>query len=95
MSNYVPLLAAMIEFIGALIITAAAISAMFVLARRKSIRKAKIHIASGAITGLDFKLAATLLKALALLSWESIGMFASIYAIRIVLKQAFHMEQKI
>jgi uncharacterized membrane protein len=86
--------AAAIEFAGAIIITFAAVGAIMLLIRQRSIGQAKTHMATGAITGLDFKLAATLLKALTLLSWKSIGMFAAIYAIRFTLKQAFSREQK-
>ena len=95
MSTYLPVLAAIIEFVGALIITVAALRSVIALIRHDSVHNAKAQMASGAISGLDFKLAATLLKALSLVSWENIGMFASIYAIRLVLKQAFNIERKV
>jgi hypothetical protein len=39
-------------------------------------------VTHGAITGLDCKLAATLLKTMTLLDGHQIGMFAALYAIR-------------
>jgi hypothetical protein len=85
-------IATAIEFIGAIIIITAAIKAIFVLLKSRSIEESKICIAAGAITGLDFKLAATLLKMLTLIGWKQIGMFTAIYAIRFVLKKAFKIS---
>ena len=88
-------LAAMIECVGALIIVAHAVRALGIVLRgRETIDRAKSTIADGAITGLDFKLAATLLKTMTLLAWHQIGMFAALYAIRFLLKQAFRREQQ-
>jgi uncharacterized membrane protein len=89
------LIAATIEFLGALIIVAHAVRAVGVMLReRQAIDRAKLLVAQGAITGLDFKLAATLLKTMTLLDWHQIGMFAAIYAIRFMIKQNFHREQQ-
>ena len=51
-------------------------------------------VTQGAITGLDFKLAATFLKTMTLLDWHQIGMFAALYAIRFMIKQAFRRAQQ-
>ena len=85
----------MIEFLGALILVAHAVCAVGVVLReRQAIDRAKVMVAHGAITGLDFKLAATLLKTMTLLDWHQIGMFAAVYAIRLMVKQAFRREQQ-
>jgi hypothetical protein len=91
-NSYLFNIAAAIEFIGAIIISIAAVMAIFVLLKSKSIEESKICIATGAITGLDFKLAATLLKMLSLIEWQQIGMFAATYAIRFILKNVFKMS---
>lgn len=81
-----------IEFIGTLIIVIHLIHAIYILIYQSSILHARLLIAKGAIAGLDFKLAATLLKVLALLQWQQIGMFTAIYAIRFIVKKAFARE---
>ncbi|HEX8994668.1 MAG TPA: DUF1622 domain-containing protein [Ktedonobacterales bacterium] len=49
-------------------------------------------IATGAIAGLNLKVAATLLKTLGLHTWSQLGVFAVIFALRILLKQVFAAE---
>ena len=89
------LIAATIDFLGALIIVAHAVRAVgLVLRERQAIDRAKLLVAHGALTGLDCKLAATLLKTMTLLDWHQIGMFAALYAIRFLIKQAFRRAQQ-
>ena len=89
------LIAATIEFLGALIIVAHAVRAVGLMLReRQAIDRAKLLVAQGAITGLDFKLGATLLKTMTLLDWHQIGMFAAIYALRFMITQAFRRAQQ-
>ena len=89
------LIAATIEFLGALLIVVYAVRAVgIVLRERQAIDRAKWMVTQGAITGLDFKLAATLLKTMTLLDWHQIGMFAAMYAIRFMIKQAFRRAQQ-
>ena len=92
MIAYLALLEEIIEFAGNMIIVVAAIMAMIALARHKPIHIAKRYISRGAITCLDFRLAATLLKALTLFTWQGIAMFVALYAIRTIAKQAFRMN---
>jgi uncharacterized membrane protein len=94
MKDFSLILAVAIEFIGAIIIVAHALRAVILLVRSYSVNQAKLMVANGAITGLDFKLAATLLKTITLMEWRQIGMFAAIYGLRFLLKQAFKREQK-
>ena len=89
------LIAATIELLGVLMIVAHTVRAVgLVLRERQTLDRAKLLVAQGAIAGLDCKLAATLLKAMTLLDWHRISMFAAMYAIRFVLKQAFRREQQ-
>jgi uncharacterized membrane protein len=85
---------AAIEMIGALIIAGYCAAAVWALMRSRDIRAARLRIAQGAITGLSYKLAATLLKTILLLSWRQIAMFAAIFALRTLLKRLFLWEQQ-
>jgi hypothetical protein len=88
-------LAAGIEFSGALIMSFYIVAAIYSLAITRSARRARFVISRGAITGLNFAAAATALKLVELWTWNQIAMAASIFALRIVLKQAFINEQKL
>ena len=83
-----------IEFVGALIIAGYAAAAVVALIRIQNIDQARRLIAEGVITGLSFKLAATLLKMILLQSWEQILMFTAIFAIRTLLKQLFAWQRR-
>lgn len=88
-----------IEFAGALVIAAYVIRALVALvlpcARSVEVRiaSARLLIADGVILGLSLKLAGTLLKTLALHSWERIAAFATILALRTILKRLFAHER--
>lgn len=81
-----------IEFLGALVITGYVIYALFILIRNHDLPHARITVAEGAVTGLSFKLAATLLKTIELQSWQQILMFTAIFALRTLLKRLFMWE---
>lgn len=87
-----------IEFGAALVIVGYALHAWALListpgSGEVKIAAARIAVADGAILGLSLKLAATLLKALALHSWTAILAFTSILALRTVLKRSFAWER--
>lgn len=84
---------AMIEMVGALIIAGYCLAALVALARGRGPAAARLLIGQGALTGLGYTLAATLLKTLVLLSWQQIAMFAAIFALRTLLKRLFVWEQ--
>jgi hypothetical protein len=92
--NYYLNTASVIEFIGAIIIAISCLKAVFSILKGKPLEVTKAYIANGSITALDFKLAATLLKILTLVEWNKIGIFASTYAIRLILKKNFYLEAK-
>ncbi|GHO58578.1 DUF1622 domain-containing protein [Ktedonobacter robiniae] len=85
--------AAMIEFIGALLIIAYLLRSLVVLFKTGQVTGARLIVADGIITGLSFKLAGTLLKTIELRSWRQIAMFAAIFALRTVLKRWFAWER--
>jgi uncharacterized membrane protein len=85
--------ATIIEFIGALIIIAYLLAALITLVMQKDITRARLITADGIITSLSFKLAGTLLKTIALHTWQQILMFAAILALRTALKRLFTWEQ--
>src|SRR5436305_13208990 len=82
-----------IEFIGALLIVGYIIAAIISLVHTGNITQARLLAADGAITGLSFKLAGTLLKTIELHTWEQILMFVAIFVLRTVLKQLFTWER--
>ncbi len=84
---------AAIEAVGALIIAAYCGAAIVTRARGRGVMAARLLIGQGALTGLGYKLAATLLKTILLLSWQQIAMFAAIFALRTLLKRLFVWEQ--
>lgn len=86
-----------IEFVGALIIFAYVIAALWTLIRRQGfnhgITRARILVAEGAVWGLSFKVAGTLLKTLTVHTWSQFGMFALVFVLRIVVKKVFAREE--
>jgi uncharacterized membrane protein len=86
--------AALIEFVGALLIVAYLLAALFALFHTKDVQLARLQGATGIVTGLSFKLAGTLLKTIQLHTWQQILMFVAIFTLRIVLKRVFTWEQR-
>jgi hypothetical protein len=86
------LLASIIEFIGSLLIVGYMLIALVMLARTRNVAAARLLVADGAIAGLSFKLAGTLVKTIVLHTWQQILMFVVIFALRIILKRLFTWE---
>jgi uncharacterized membrane protein len=87
------LLASIIEFIGALLIIGYMLVALVTLIRTRNLITARLLVADGAIAGLSFKLAGTLVKTIVLHSWQQILMFVAIFALRTILKRLFTWER--
>lgn len=83
---------ALIEFGGALIVAAYCTVAATVLLRERQPSHARQLVATGALMGLNFKLAATLLKTLFVTSWSQVGLLAFVLVLRTALKWAFARE---
>lgn len=83
-----------IEAVGSLIIALFVVAALWRLAVTRSIAAARYTVAQGALAGLTFKVAATLMKTIVLESWRQIAVFAVVLSLRTVLKRLFAWEQQ-
>src|SRR4030088_2505165 len=90
----ITLWAALIEFVGALLIIAYILAALLTLLRTRDVQLARLQGATGAVTGLSFKLAGKLLKNIQLHTWQQIFMFITIFTLRTLLKRIFTWEQE-
>ena len=94
--NFPSVLAALIQFAGAVVIVWHGLSAIADMAiRRKSIEMARLQVLDGALSALGFTLAATLLRLLTLQSWQETGTFAAIFVLRTGIKTAMKRERLI
>jgi hypothetical protein len=84
-------LALLIDFAGGLVVAACACHGFFLVIMRR-IAEARSAVARGAVAGLSFKTAGTVLAFLGLRSWNAIASFAAILAMRLVLKRIFIVE---
>lgn len=84
---------ALIDFIGSLFIIGYVVAATVALVRRQSIVRVRLLIADGVLWGLNFKVAATLLKTMTLTTWQTLAFFVVIFALRTLLKRAFTWER--
>lgn len=90
-------LANLAELGGSLYLTGFVVAALLALLhgpRATHLERARLLIAQGVILSLSFKVAATLLKLLALQNWHQIGLFAVTLALRTLLKRFFGWEQR-
>lgn len=87
------LLATLIELAGGLVIVGYVLYALALLFRSRSIEQARLVVADGALAGLSFKVAATLLKTMELHTWEQLFLFSITLAIRTLLKMLFTWEK--
>ena len=83
----------LIDLVGGLLVAGYVAAAVAALARTGAVGRARLLVAEGAVLGLSFKTAGTLLKALEVHTWDQIGMFAAVLALRVVLKQLFVWEK--
>jgi uncharacterized membrane protein len=93
-SQWIAVGGSVIELLAALVIAFHACRALIAIMRRYDADRPRLIIAEGVLAALGFSVAGTLLKALALQSWQQIGMFAFILAFRTLLKQVFKWEHE-
>lgn len=86
-------LAAAIEFVGAVGIAAYCAAALWAASRGRGPARAQSLVIEGALWGLGFKTAATLLKAVESQSWHGVASFAVILALWTALKRVTMWEQ--
>ncbi len=87
-----PVCAAVIETAAGLLLAGYCAAAFWSVAARRKVDQARVFIAEGALTALSFIVCATLLKTLLLRSWQQIGIFGSVFCLRLVLKKVFAAE---
>jgi len=63
------------------------------LARRQGLAAARLLVIQGSLWGLSLKTAASLLKTIELHSWEQIGAFTAILALRTLVKRVMTWEE--
>ena len=89
--------AALIEFGGSLVIAIACLCGLAILAACRGTHAAvvcgRLVVADGIVSALGYKTAATLLKTLELQSWNAIGLFAAILALRTLIKRFLVWEE--
>ncbi len=85
---------AITDFIGSLLIIGYIVAALVVLLRRRGLLPARLLVAEGALWGLNFKVAATLLKTIVIHTWQELAFFTIIFALRTLIKWVFTWEQK-
>ncbi|MEH2306853.1 DUF1622 domain-containing protein [Nostoc sp.] len=85
--------AVIIQFLGSLAIAAYVFAAIFSLILRFNVYQARLIVAEGVVTSLNFMVAATLLKTINLRTWRQILVFSLILSIRIFLKKLFVWEK--
>jgi uncharacterized membrane protein len=85
----------LIEFGGALVIVAHALAALVLLAlRRRTIEEARLILVEGALSGLGFKLSATLLKTIVLQTPRQIAAFAAVLVLRTLIKAVLNRDRR-
>ncbi|MGI4802228.1 MAG: DUF1622 domain-containing protein [Janthinobacterium lividum] len=91
--TFVAGLASAIEAAGSALLLGYVLAALLALARQHGLERCRLMLANGAVLSLGFKTTATLLKTLELNTWNQIGVFAAVLALRTVLKRAFVAEK--
>ena len=86
------LLIASIEFAGALLIAGYCAAGLVALARSRDPIAARLLIIEGSLWGLSLKTAASLMKTIEIRSWDQIGAFAAIFALRTLVKRVMTWE---
>ena len=85
--------AGVIQVVGALIISGYVLAALVSLLPRCNIARARLLTADGVIAGLSVMVCATVLKLIALQTWQQILMLSVILSLRILLKKLFVWER--
>lgn len=84
----------LIEALSALVIVGHCVVGMYLLAVTRNIRKTQLLVANGALLGFNIKLIAALLAVMQLQTWDHIGMFGCVLALRTLLKKVLQWEKR-
>ncbi len=94
-SRWIAIGGTLIEVLAAIVIAFHALWALASMLQHFEADRPRLIIAEGVLTALGFSVAGTLLKALALETWQQIGMFAFVLGLRTLLKRVFAHERKL
>ncbi len=83
---------ALIEFAGALLIVGYCIAGFIEVARLREPAIVRLLVIEGSLWGLSLKTAASLLKTIEIQSWEQVGAFTAILALRTLVKRVMTWE---
>lgn len=83
----------LIEAAGSLVLFRYVVAALSMLARHRDVSLSRRLVIEGAVSALGLKLAATLLKTIELHTWQQLGAFAAILALRTLIKRLFVWEE--
>lgn len=83
-----------VQVVSTVIILGAAVAGLVQLIRRRDVIDARLTIASGVTTALSFQVCATLLTTVELRSWDEIGKFSAIFALRTIVGRLFTLERE-
>jgi hypothetical protein len=84
-----------IDSASALVIFGYCVTAFIKAVRSGSAGEAHVLVAKGALLGMGIKLVGACLKTMELQTWNQIGLFLAIFALRAILKRIFQAEEKI
>ena len=90
----VPLAISLIELAGAVLIAGYCAAGAVMLLRTRAPGPARLLVIQGSLWGLSLKTAASLLKTVELQTWTQIGFFASIFALRTLIKRVMTWEER-
>lgn len=82
------------DLLGSVLLVGHIVTALAGLIRGRGVAAARLTVADGVVLALSVKTAAALLKSLELQSWEQIGLFATVLALRTLLKRVFAWEER-
>ena len=83
-----------VELASTLLIAGAVVAALWGLRRGADLRQMRLTLADGLLLALNFQVAATLLRTAELTSWDQIGFFVAVFALRTLLKRALTRERE-
>jgi len=84
---------ALIEFAGALLIVGHCVAGFVEMVRSRDPAAVRLLVIQGSLWGLSLKTAASLLKTIEIQSWEQIGAFTAIFALRTLVKRVMTWEE--
>lgn len=84
----------MVDLMAAIVIVYHVVWAIAGIVQRRGSDIARLRIAQGVLIALGFSVAGTLLKIIALQTWQQIRAFTFIYVLRTFLKRVFTWEER-